>query len=316
MDNQDQNPVGPQPQNPESRAQSTNSNPLSNQKTRKVLQPSEALIKDMASNPVSLSAHESRPTVSVTPNTQAPNSVAGQTPVPTAKYNPSTIYPEATSGLLSDPSENNQVDKQPIKPNKNNLTKLIILGVIALGIFIAVPAILSIISSVKIISYGGISVLGKAGGLIYLIDAIYLMVGIGLILRRELARISYVVIGVILLLIALYGTINYFRASHGISGPATIYAEETRSDQTAVNGDKASIANYQNSTSLPASEKQQIISSLENELAQDQQQLKQDQQLQKKNTGVNVLVELIPTYLLAILPLVFLTRPRVIEVFS
>jgi hypothetical protein len=317
MDDQNQNPVVSQPQNAESQKPPANPTTLPEQKPKRVLQPSAELVKDMAANPNSYYARKPTPNSSTAPNTQSPNSTSEQTQTPKTPNNMSSIYPEATKGLSDDTvNENEPAARQVTKPADNTLTKLIIVGVIALGIFIAVPAIFSIIGSVKIISYGNISVFDKAGIAIYIIDAIYLIVGVGLILRKELARIAYVVIGIILLLIGLYGTVKYFRESHSVSGSAAIYADETTSAQTGVNGDQTTISNYENNTSIPAAQKQQIISGLESDLKKDQQQLSQDKQLQKQNSGINALVKLIPTYLLAILPLVFLTRSKVKEVFS
>lgn len=317
MDDKNQNLQIPQPQTPEPQVPSTGAAAPLNQNSQKAIQPSEELKKDMAANPDGYYSRNPAPHVSAVPNAQSPNSTLRQTQAPSTTYNPSAIYPETTGGLPEKPTnEVSHGDNQSTSSNDDKLTKLIIIGVIALGVFIAVPALLSIIGWAKIISYGNINALGKTGVLIYTIDAIYLIVGVGLILRKEFARITYVVIGVILLLIGLYGTINYFRESHSISGVAAYYTEEVASAQTGVNGDQTTISSYQNNTSIPASQKQQIISELEGNLKQDQQQLKQLKQLQKQNSGISSLVKLIPTYLLAILPLVFLTRPRVKEVFS
>lgn len=228
MDNQNQNsqnPIVPLPQLPVSQPETTNPAVAPSQIPKKVIQPSQELVKEIADNPSSYYSRDPSINAPVT-KTQPSNSTTGQSQSSSTTYNPRSIYPEATNGVSSEHINNsNNVDNPPRKSINDTLTKLISIGIIALGIYIALPALLSLVGWATIISYGGINSLSKAGTPIYIIDVIYLIVGVGIILRKELARLAFVIIGVILLFIGVLGTINYFRQNHTVSPLAAYYAE-------------------------------------------------------------------------------------------
>jgi hypothetical protein len=216
----------------------------------------------------------------------------------------STIYPQATA---SPKTPLPQAPPPPISTLKNTKTKLISVIVIALGIYLAAPALLRLFVGVRVISLGFVSNTSIA---VTIIDILYLIIGIGLILRRELARAAYVVIGCLFLLIALYGTFH-------------VYMQQHKTDATAdnvlnvqLNQDEAYCADLE----AQASPSQKLKY---NEIAQtlyydEQHNIQPSKTCSPTTLGIssNQYVSLIPSYLLAILPLVFLTRPSVKEIFS
>ena len=262
----------------------------------KVLQPSSAFLKEMktAASPNIQDQPQQVPAVP-SPSNSIPDS-APQSP-------PNSIYPQPTNdsipGSYQAPMAN--LPKNTEKDSRTTKNKLIIFGVMVLGAYIALSALLTLFSSLKILSFGFV---GNRNFLI-LIDVIYLLIGIGLMLRNEIARLVYVIIGVIGLVIAIYGTYHYFSVNHAVQNLNNSAVIQTQNE----------ITQYQDNSSIPASQKQLIITELQQQITQEQSQV---QQYNKAYSHVvrNEYISIGEAYLLAIVPLVFLTRSSVKEIFS
>ncbi len=226
----------------------------------------------------------------------------------TAPQNPESIYPVATQGIGVDnqqPLANIQSDNTIQTTAESNKNNLIILLVIILGAYTAISALVGIFASTLAISYGFIG----AGGLLIAIDVIYILIGIGLILRKELARFVYVVLAILGLLLTIYGTVHIFN-SHAFKVIDYVKTQETQT----INRDQQQITNIQNnnpSTGLQLTDvqKQQAIQNL-------QLNISRIKKSRDKLSNSRLYFGLIQGYLLAIVPLVFLTRPSVKKLFS
>jgi hypothetical protein len=85
----------------------------------------------------------------------------------------------------------------------------IVMAVVVLGAFITIQALVSLVGSAQLLSYGHAGV----GGLATIFDVGYVLLGVGLVIRREPARVIYVVIAIISLIFAVLGTIAIVAAS-------------------------------------------------------------------------------------------------------
>jgi hypothetical protein len=130
------------------------------------------------------------------------------------------------------------------------------------------------------------------------LNAVELLLGIGIIMRREIARSMYVSVATILLLLSLFGTYSYLKASHTINVDQKEVVSQIQKDITM----------YQNDSSIPTSERSQLVSELQNNKNAELESLT------KGNT--RLLWPLIEGYLITIAPIVFLTRPAVRKNFK
>jgi len=288
MDDQNKNPDIQEHESSPANTQTPESQPTAqSQSQSNGLQPTQAFIEEM---------HSVTNNPPVVTNSQPEHNQ----PVPPS---PNSIYPEATRGVgaHSDQtaSTTNTIEHPSEKPKGNNSEQLIILAVIVLGILNALPALLRLIGSTKLISLGFVN---GTSFVITLIDIIYLVIGVGLILRREIARAAYIFLAVILLILAIYGTFHTYSIEH---------------NQSTQQGNLEVQLQYDVSYCLtrPASQQRnEIVQQLEKDINNNQQ----PKQTCLSTLGItnNQYVALIPSYLFAVIPLVFLTRPRVKEVFS
>jgi len=222
---------------------------------------------------------------------------------PTAQAVASSIYPEATRGIGVSNYQVPKPDTEHAEEKINNIkTKLIVILVTVLGVYTAVSALLGLFGGLTAISFG----FAKTGGELTAIDVIYLIIGAGILFRRDTARLAYVFLAIIGLVLSIYGTHQVF----------TVTRYDNTYNKSVIANDQQQITNLQNlqnnnelnpGTHLTKTQKQQMIHQLQKVLAQNK---KDQNQTYKLYTG------LIQGYLLAIIPLVFLTRPKVKAVFS
>lgn len=162
-------------------------------------------------------------------------------------------------------------------------------------------AIMVILSATSLISWIRISKLpGASNGsniVAVLLDALELLLGIGILLRRETARMLYVIVAVILLLVSFLGTYNYFHAINRVNGAQKVNITLIQQE----------IKKTQNDHSLAADSKAQTIQQLQGEVNAEQHSVDSTKRL---------LLPLIEGYVITVLPLVFFTRPKVKEVFD
>lgn len=163
---------------------------------------------------------------------------------------------------------------------------MIVIAVVILGALVAVPAFLGVVGSVSI-SFGNQAASG--GAIASLFDLGYIVLGIGLMMRRELARQVYVVLAIVSVIFLVIGAISVWTSERTLAanGNAAVQAQiaRTRSEP-------------------PSASRESTIQSLEAVAARA-----------KADQPDNDFSGLIPGFLLALVPLVFLTRPAVKAVF-
>jgi uncharacterized membrane protein len=166
----------------------------------------------------------------------------------------------------------------------------LVIAVMIVGALVALPALLGLLGSASI-SFGA-----SKGGTTFgaLIDIAYVILGVGLMLRRELARQVYVVLVVISLILLTVSAVGAL-ASNNIG--------RTGSAAQQVN---AVIATEQADRGTSVAEKQRNIASMRRGLAKLEA---------NEHPGLTGTSGLIPGFLLAFIGLVFFTRPAVKEVF-
>ena len=263
------------------------------------------VIQPLSTNPQSASTAQSPETTPVATNQSqmtsgpvAPNEPVTPTTLAKPRPNPSAIYPDATRNPTDIPMPSSLSDNDEtlaISSEDTRKTKGITMIVMAFGAFIVVTCAINVLTWLRLahastgVSSVGILGLILAGG--------ELCIGLGIIMRREVARAIYVVLAAISLVFSLYGTYNYFTAAHSLA----------QTEQAALASTQHTIASYQDNPTLTATQKARIIQPL-------QEAAKRDQQLLDQNK--NALLPLIIAYIIAIAPLVFLTRPSVKAVFE
>lgn len=128
----------------------------------------------------------------------------------------SSIYPDVDNDKKENLDKSDLLDYKNIKSTK---TKLIIVIVIILGAIIATQSLLGLVGWLRLLSFGFAASTSK---LVITIDVIYLLIGIGLILRKEFTRICYVLLALISLVLLIYGTyhiynLNNSRPNHNLT---------------------------------------------------------------------------------------------------
>ena len=87
--------------------------------------------------------------------------------------------------------------------------------VVALGALIAIPALLGLLVGTTYLSYG---FLGGGAAVLAAIDVLYLMLGVGLMARREMARSAYVVLALVGLVLNAIGLVGFVALQRGVAG--------------------------------------------------------------------------------------------------
>lgn len=177
----------------------------------------------------------------------------------------------------------------------------IVIAVMIVGALIALPAFLGLIGSASISFTNARSDTAYAVAF----DLAYLILGVGLILRRELARQVYVVLAVISLIFVGFATIEVatLNGVRATSGVARVPSEAART--------QASIERIQDDRHIAAVQKQRIARELQREVARYRAEV-----VVAHEAEPDTYKALIPGFLLALIPLVFLTRPSVKNVFN
>lgn len=183
-------------------------------------------------------------------------------------------------------------------PSTRQNASLIVVCIIALGALIAVPAFVTLLEGASLLhiafaTAGGVLLIG------YAIDLALLLIGIGLILRKERARVLCLVLAVISLVFLVIRTPDYLNAISPASHAAASATSLAQRDLAAIRADPT----------IPAADKQQDIASLRLRI----DQLTADQAVVAGDYSVG---RLVIEYLLILTPLVFLTRPAVKREFS
>ncbi|HWB39260.1 MAG TPA: hypothetical protein VG604_03405 [Candidatus Saccharimonadales bacterium] len=208
----------------------------------------------------------------------------------------SSIYPNATVGLTAaEHSDPTTVD--PVAAaTKARLTSPVIIVIIVVGALIAIPAFISLIGNSSLITYGfG----GKA--LLKAFDVLDILLGIGIILRKQIARIIYVVLALISLALSIYGLIHYASVIHKAYSAVNSLAAQAIAD------DEKTITETQNNKYLTDSEKQTIIQEAQDNMDTAKKIKGEVKADYAKFAGI---------YVISLIPLVVLTRPKVKAQFS
>ena len=269
----------------------------------KVIQPLDPNLK--AESPITPVTAPAQPIAPQAAQTSAP---APQNTLQQTNQNSDSPHADAASGVAS-PSPSPPIENSTDQPapgtndtgalSSDKTRLLIVILVMALGVYTILPALLRLIGLGKLISLGFVS---SSSVLVTVLDVIYLAIGIGLILRKEIARAAYVFFAIIFLLFALYGTFKIYSQEHS---------------QSTSQGNLRAQLQYDISyclTKPPSAERNATIRQLENDVNTNRQPTKTCSG-STLGTG-NQYVALIPSYLLAIFPFVFLTIPRVKQVFN
>jgi hypothetical protein len=172
---------------------------------------------------------------------------------------------------------------------------LIVICIIGLGAVIAVPAFISLVDGASLLHYAFATGSGDLV-LAYAIDLAVVFLGIGLILRKEIARAIYLVVALLGLVGLVIQTPTYLDLSSAVSQRAS----------TSISSTQSEIAALQANPAIPTAEKQRDIASLRLDLNTSQATIAGDYSVSR----------LVVEYLLMLTPLVFLTRPAVRREFS
>jgi hypothetical protein len=190
------------------------------------------------------------------------------------------------------------VDKPSPSNGEHQVLKTLI---IVLSIAILIPPVLSLTHIAQAISFGAIGSHTIAIG--YVADVFYIALGLGLLLRKEIARIAYVVVACLSLVLLVFGTIKLISNEHKSQAPPG------SSVQVQVQYDIAYCLGQP-----PSQTRDQIVQELQANMGSHQLPARTC----NGSLGVigNQLVGLIPAYLIVVVPLVFLSRRQVKALFT
>ncbi len=272
-------------------------NPSSSQNhNRPKFMPSQELLNELNNNQANPVGNQPVPIDAAANNT---STTTDQSPVPEPS---NSIYPVPSKGIgnsLASPAQTTIANDSPAQPSqkKTIIAKLIV----AFGILITLIALSGLIVGVRSASVD----MTVDSDLVIASYILYLLLGIGIIFKKEIARQIYIILAVLGLLLTIYTTYNYFSVGRHVSNG---YANQ-------VAGDKQAISNYQHNSLMSSSQKQSVIQGLRNQLSQDEKYQQTFNNTYNKAQNHLVFI-LIGDYALAILPLIFLTRPSVVEQFN
>ena len=271
---------------------------------RGIIQPSARFVEEMktadvkqALAPAIAKPLPPPPPPLATTQTSAPSvdndaSLNTSTPASAAAYPASSIYPEAHLGNASAISSGRSFEQVEIGKNLKQVVGPVPVAIVfALGGLITLASAYSLFIIIQLTSSGYISVLG------YLEAVVTLILGVGIMMRYELARMLYVFVSILVLAVSTYSLYRVIKIEHTIH--TSTVAELANANQRLVG--------YQNSNTYTPSQKQTFINITQNEIASIQ---KYEGQYNKQ------FLLLIPGYLIAILPLIILTRPQIKAVFD
>lgn len=318
MDDQNQNP---DPQAPQQNLPPETPKPIILENS-KVLQPSESFLNEMKTAAAAAPSPTPTPTPTPTPADPGNQQYTQQTP-PVSGDNlapnqitppvtqPSSIYPTATRGVGYSQNQNLPLNNdQPAQLTDTKKTGVITIIIIAFGALLAFVSLLDFISGVRIASR-----LGTVAGLSIVVGLVGLLLGVGLILRKEIARFVYIILACIALVLGLIATpstiSNYNKAN-------SYEKREVAANELAVKKQisvfQQELAQENDGTINQQNVNYELPSVIEQEISQNQRILVIDQKV--GNVSSKPYLFLIEAYALSILPIVFLTRPSVKKEFS
>jgi hypothetical protein len=173
-------------------------------------------------------------------------------------------------------------------------------------VFVAV-ALYSLIEHTKLISLGYLDV--KSSSATETLEIIYVGIGAGLIARRELIRELCIVLAMIAVVAAGYGTYNYVRQD-SINQPAALLTTAKAQSRVTVLAADLTKATAQNSAA-PSAQADSEIASLTTDATAAQAQEQADASRERWNFS-----GLILAWLMALVPLVLLTRAKAVARFA
>ena len=183
-------------------------------------------------------------------------------------------------------------DQNYTEPRESS--RAVVILIIILGLYIAGSAAISLITGSRFLSFGLAS--GRSGEVIA-VDIIYLFSGVGLLMRRKEARVAYIFLALVALLLATIGIHKYFQNTGAISVERQQYIASV--NQT--------ITQDQNSNVMADKERTHEIQELR--IGEQYQLLV----LQKERATIYPLVE---GYAIGLIPLVFLLKSSVKQEFK
>lgn len=258
---------------------------------QKVVQPTSAILNEIQSQPTGTSLTPVRASETTLPPLQA----QPQSPQPTSRY------PTATEGIGAAHGQNallNSTEQTDDDTNKKNAAQVVVVFIMVLGACIAISALLSLVSWSRIISFGSLS---ATNAFVRFIDAVYVLLGLGIMFRKNIARMIYIFIAIITLALSAFGTIRIVTQQHSQSAKSANLQIQLQYDISYC------------LTKPPSQQRNQMVQQLEKDINTKQQ----PDQTCYAALGIrsNEYVALIPGYLIAIIPLIFLTRTSVKEQF-
>lgn len=222
-------------------------------------------------------------------------------PAPPSPPPGNPVYPPISEKKFDAPSV---PDSQAPAPTvqKDGKTKILTVIVILLGLWIAVPRILGLLGVPILVSFTGVN---ASSVLMTVFAVIFIVLGIGISLRRELVRIPFVALSVIFLVIS---TVSLVRVVNAISKTecnealgTQRYVDDTKKRLKAVLDPRLYEAG------LPSLEKQVETAKRHDALCQA---------LKSSVKGPRFYMSMAYSYTISIVPLIFLTRPSVKKIFS
>ncbi|HLW94500.1 MAG TPA: hypothetical protein VKS25_03895 [Solirubrobacteraceae bacterium] len=177
-----------------------------------------------------------------------------------------------------------------------------IIGLVFIGV-----AVYSLVEDTKLISLGYLDI--KSSSATVTLEIIYVGIGAGLIARRELIRELCIVLAMIAVVAAGYGTYSYVRQDN-IDEPAALAATAKAQSRATVLEADLTKATAQNSAA-PSAQADAEIASLTTDEAAVQAQVQTDADGERWDFS-----GLILAWVLAVVPLVLLTRSKAVARFT
>lgn len=177
-----------------------------------------------------------------------------------------------------------------------------IVGLLFLGL-----AIYGLLEKTKLISLGYLDV--NSSSAVVTLEIIYIGIGVGLLARRELIRELCIVVAMIAVVAAVYGTYRYVRQDN-INQPAALVATAKEQSQLTRLQNDINKVSAQN-TAEPSTQDDAELTTLDSEATSAQAQELVDVGRERWNFS-----GLLLAWVLALVPLALLTRPRAVALFA
>lgn len=180
-------------------------------------------------------------------------------------------------------------------------------AITAIGLLFLASALYALTRDTNLISLGYLNV--SSSSAVVTLEIIYVGLGVGVLARRELIRELCVLVAMIGVVAALYGTYNYV-SQVNIDQPAALLATaKAQSHVTVLQRDITTVSAQNNAG--PSVQDDTELAALDQDLTSAQSQAQTDAGRERWNFG-----GLFLAWVLALLPLALLTRPRVLARFT